>query len=97
MSMKNSTILVTGGTGSFGHAFVPKALEKYDPERIIIYSRDEMKQLIERNGGQLMGSISSKTDLIVAGDQMGPSKRKKAEELSISIITEKQLLELLGL
>ena len=61
------------------------------------YSRDEMKQLIERNGGQLMGSISSKTDLIVAGDQMGPSKRKKAEELSISIITEKQLLELLGL
>src|SRR6056300_519271 len=44
MSMKNSTILVTGGTGSFGHAFVPKALEKYDPERIIIYSRDEMKQ-----------------------------------------------------
>jgi len=44
MSMKNSTILVTGGTGSFGHAFVPMALEKYDPERIIIYSRDEMKQ-----------------------------------------------------
>jgi UDP-N-acetylglucosamine 4,6-dehydratase (inverting) len=42
--MKNSTILVTGGTGSFGHAFVPMALEKYDPERIIIYSRDEMKQ-----------------------------------------------------
>jgi len=44
MSIKNSTILVTGGTGSFGHAFVPLALEKYDPERIIIYSRDEMKQ-----------------------------------------------------
>ena len=44
MSLSKSTILVTGGTGSFGHAFVPKALEKYDPERIIIYSRDEMKQ-----------------------------------------------------
>ena len=44
MTMKKSTILVTGGTGSFGHAFVPMALEKYDPERIIIYSRDEMKQ-----------------------------------------------------
>lgn len=44
MSMKNSTILVTGGTGSFGHAFVPKALEKFDPQRIIVYSRDEMKQ-----------------------------------------------------
>ena len=44
MSLKKSTIVVTGGTGSFGHAFVPMALEKYDPERIIIYSRDEMKQ-----------------------------------------------------
>ena len=44
MSLKNSTILITGGTGSFGHAFVPQALEKFDPERIIIYSRDEMKQ-----------------------------------------------------
>jgi UDP-N-acetylglucosamine 4,6-dehydratase (inverting) len=44
MSMKNSTILVTGGTGSFGHAFVPHALKKFDPQRIIIYSRDEMKQ-----------------------------------------------------
>lgn len=42
--MKNSTILVTGGTGSFGHAFVPIALKKFDPERLIIYSRDEMKQ-----------------------------------------------------
>jgi UDP-N-acetylglucosamine 4,6-dehydratase/5-epimerase len=44
MSLHNSTILVTGGTGSFGHAFVPMALQKFDPERIIIYSRDEMKQ-----------------------------------------------------
>ena len=44
MSMKNSTILVTGGTGSFGNAFVPTALRKFDPERLIVYSRDEMKQ-----------------------------------------------------
>lgn len=44
MTLKKSTILVTGGTGSFGHAFLPMALKKYDPERIIVYSRDEMKQ-----------------------------------------------------
>ena len=44
MPLAKSTILVTGGTGSFGHAFVPMALKKFDPERIIIYSRDEMKQ-----------------------------------------------------
>ena len=38
------SILVTGGTGSFGHAFVPMTLEKYNPRRIIVFSRDEMKQ-----------------------------------------------------
>lgn len=42
--LKNSKILITGGTGSFGNTFVPMTLEKYNPERIIIYSRDEMKQ-----------------------------------------------------
>lgn len=42
--LKGKTILVTGGTGSFGHTFVPMALEKYDPKKIIIFSRDEMKQ-----------------------------------------------------
>lgn len=42
--LKEKTILITGGTGSFGHTFVPMTLEKYNPKRIIIYSRDEMKQ-----------------------------------------------------
>ncbi len=42
--LTNQTILITGGTGSFGHAFVPMTLEKYNPKKIIIYSRDEMKQ-----------------------------------------------------
>lgn len=42
--LKNKTILVTGGTGSFGHAFVPATLKKFNPKKIIIFSRDEMKQ-----------------------------------------------------
>tara|TARA_B100000768_G_scaffold170310_1_gene176606 strand:- start:8675 stop:9673 length:999 start_codon:yes stop_codon:yes gene_type:complete len=42
--LKNSSILITGGTGSFGHSFVPATLEKYNPSRLVIYSRDEMKQ-----------------------------------------------------
>jgi UDP-N-acetylglucosamine 4,6-dehydratase len=42
--LQNSTILITGGTGSFGNTFVPMTLEKYNPKQIIIYSRDEMKQ-----------------------------------------------------
>ena len=39
-----STILVTGGTGSFGHKFIKMTLEKYNPKKIIVFSRDEMKQ-----------------------------------------------------
>lgn len=42
--LTNSSILITGGTGSFGHTFVPMVLEKYNPRRLVIYSRDEMKQ-----------------------------------------------------
>ena len=43
-ALKNSTILITGGTGSFGHTFVPMTLNRFNPRKIIIYSRDEMKQ-----------------------------------------------------
>ena len=42
--LTNSSILITGGTGSFGHTFVPMTLEKYNPRRLVIFSRDEMKQ-----------------------------------------------------
>ena len=42
--LKNSSILITGGTGSFGHTFIPMTLEKYNPRRLVIFSRDEMKQ-----------------------------------------------------
>ena len=42
--LKNSSILITGGTGSFGHSFIPLTLKKYNPRRLVIFSRDEMKQ-----------------------------------------------------
>lgn len=42
--LRNSSILVTGGTGSFGHSFVPMTLARYNPNRLVIFSRDEMKQ-----------------------------------------------------
>ncbi len=42
--LSNSSILITGGTGSFGHTFIPMTLQKYNPKKVIIYSRDEMKQ-----------------------------------------------------
>ncbi len=42
--LNNSSILITGGTGSFGHAFIPMTLKKYNPRRLVVFSRDEMKQ-----------------------------------------------------
>lgn len=42
--LNGASILVTGGTGSFGNTFLPMTLERYDPKRIVVYSRDEMKQ-----------------------------------------------------
>ena len=55
-------------------------------------SRDQLKKLIEDNGGKVGSSISSKTSYLIAGDKMGPSKRTKAENLNVPIITEKEFL-----
>jgi DNA ligase (NAD+) len=59
-------------------------------------SRDEIKQLIEDYGGKNVSSISKKTSFIVAGDKMGPEKRKKAESLGIEIKTEEDFLAMIG-
>jgi DNA ligase (NAD+) len=50
-------------------------------------SRNELKQLIEQNGGKVSSSISKKTNFVIAGDKMGPSKRIKAEDLGVAIMT----------
>ena len=60
------------------------------------FSRNEIKAAIEANGGKNVGSISSKTDYVLAGENMGPSKLKKAEDLGIPIISEDQFLEMVG-
>ena len=60
------------------------------------HSRDEYKELIERNGGKNTGSISKKTDYVLAGENMGPAKLEKASALGIPIIDEKQFLEMIG-
>ncbi|MBZ9627503.1 NAD-dependent DNA ligase LigA [Psychroflexus sp. CAK57W] len=58
-------------------------------------SRKEIQKLIETHGGKNTSSISKKTDYLVAGDNMGPSKRTKAENLGIKIITEDEFLEMI--
>ena len=59
-------------------------------------SRDELKKLIEDNGGKVGSSISSKTSFLIAGDKMGPSKRTKAESLGVPIISEQDFLDLVN-
>ncbi|WP_394748536.1 NAD-dependent DNA ligase LigA [Spongiimicrobium salis] len=59
-------------------------------------SRNELKKMIEDNGGKVGSSVSSKTAYLVAGDKMGPSKRTKAENLGIAIISEEDFLALLA-
>lgn len=60
------------------------------------HSRDEYKRIIEQHGGKNVGSISSKTSFVLAGDNMGPSKLEKAEKLGIKIINEEEFLTIIG-
>ena len=60
------------------------------------HSRDEYKALIERHGGKNAGSISAKTSFVLAGDNMGPAKREKAEQLGVRLMTESEFLELIN-
>ncbi|HLU84426.1 MAG TPA: NAD-dependent DNA ligase LigA [Vicingaceae bacterium] len=61
-----------------------------------LFSRDELKNSIEQNGGKVAGSISKKTSYIVAGENMGPSKLQKAQDLGVAIIDENKFMEMIG-
>ena len=56
-------------------------------------SRSELKKLIEDNGGKVAGSISKNTDFVIAGANMGPSKKLKAESFGVPIISEQDFLD----
>ena len=60
-----------------------------------IFSRDELKKAIEDNGGKVGSSISAKTDFVIAGDNMGPAKLEKANQLGIAIISENDFIEMI--
>ncbi len=60
------------------------------------FSRDEIKQVIENNGGRNVSGVSAKLDYLIAGDKMGPEKLKKAESLGIKIISEDDFIEILN-
>ena len=60
------------------------------------FSRDEIKELIERNGGKVGSSVSSKTDYLIAGTNMGPAKLKSATNLGVVIISEDEFIKLIS-
>ena len=78
------------------------ASDKLSGQSIVIsgvfshHSRDEYKALIEQHGGKNVGSISSKTSFILAGENMGPSKLQKAEKLGIKIMSEDEFIDLIS-
>jgi DNA ligase (NAD+) len=79
----------------------PNATDKLDGKTFVVsgvftlFSRDELKQTIEDNGGKIGSSISAKTDYVVAGDNMGPAKLDKANKLNIPIISEQDFQKLI--
>ena len=85
-----------------GESLQPSAIShQLDGMSIVIsgtfsqHSRDEYKAMIEANGGKNVGSVSKKTSFILAGENMGPEKRKKAEALGIKLLTEDEFLKML--
>ena len=61
-----------------------------------LHTRDEYKDMIEAYGGKNSGSVSKKTSFILAGENMGPEKRKKAEQLGIALVSEDEFLQMIN-
>ena len=61
-----------------------------------VFSRDEMKKRIEENGGKVLSGVSAATSFLIAGEKMGPEKRKKAEKLNVPIISEDEFITMIG-
>ena len=82
--------------------FNPNATTKLSGKTFVVsgvfeqFSRDDLKKAIEDNGGKVGSSISAKTDYVVAGDNMGPAKLEKANQLKIQIITENDFLAMIS-
>ena len=80
----------------------PNATDKFVGKIFVVsgvfekFSRDDLKKSIEDNGGKVGSSISSKTDFVIAGDNMGPAKLEKANQLGISIISEDDFINMIN-
>ena len=93
---------VAGVTMSVGDVENASASDRLAGKSIVIsgtfskHSRDEYKEMIEANGGKNTGSISKKTDYVLAGENMGPAKLEKAQKLGIPVIDEDEFLSMIS-
>ncbi len=100
-NLENLERLRQAGVQFEGEAEAEPTSDKLAGQSIVIsgtfsqHSRDEYKALIEAHGGKNVGSVSKKTSFILAGENMGPEKRKKAEDLGIKLLTEEEFLAML--
>jgi DNA ligase (NAD+) len=82
-------------------AYQPKS-DKLDGKSFVVsgvfsvFSRDELKKTIEENGGKVLSGVSASTSFLIAGEKMGPEKRKKAEKLNVTIISEQDFIDMLS-
>ncbi len=60
------------------------------------FSREEIKEKIRKNGGQILSAVSGKLDYLLAGENMGPAKRQKAEKLEVSVLSEQEFLDMIA-
>jgi DNA ligase (NAD+) len=104
-SLERNRILIEKLKG-YGLSFVSEELDEEQSDKlkglsIVIsgvfekFSRDELKEMITKNSGKNTGSISKKTDYLLAGDKMGPSKLEKATKLGVKIISEDEFLAMI--
>jgi DNA ligase (NAD+) len=100
-------ILILNRLKAYGLRFSEEGIagpesDKLEGKTIVIsglfqkHSRDEYKEMISKHGGRNSSSISGSTSFILAGDNMGPSKKEKAEQLGVPLLSENEFLELIG-
>ena len=100
--LKNSTILVTGGTGSFGSAFIPLTIKKYNPKKLIIFSRDELKQwelnekIKSKNVHFVLGDIRNKQSILDATKNVDYVVHLDEPTSSIDIKSSNKIIDLIN-
>jgi DNA ligase (NAD+) len=94
--LKSTGIRLKGDPGNQNHGNALRGKVVVITGVFSMHTREEYKEIIERNGGRISSSISGSTSFILAGDNMGPSKREKAKELGISMLGETEFMKIIG-